>query len=483
MIFSSRNYAIGMAHYQIAGGLKVLLALMGAYVVVVGSIIGLIIYNTPPSGLRSAMEAFATFLLVMEGIGIVVMGGVRIAGCIRMDLLTNMIESHRQMPISAARAMLGYLFGSTVHVIAVLALNMIVLAIVEGMAGVSFETFVLAQIVLCGFALFVWAFSAMTSLMFRQAMPMIVLFFVFGSCGGMFLRAWGLLPGLSLLAAPFLGETIFNLARGRITMHAAYPVALTAQAAFAILCFIGACRRYRGSYRTTFNVLMGILLVAVWGVLSVVAIAVWPSVATPFGREFGTLALNAQLVASLCVAALLVFVPIYALAQWEAHQSLPAIRRWIAILAILLVGVISLLAVPFTGGLWFICCVVMAAHTITIYAVLRAFARSTPTIIFFAILVLMFLVWAAPMILEAIRWYFEPWDARGNIVADYSIISTFSPLGLLLAATSDADHMPTLWVGMLFQMSLAVILLYLAQLRGSKIPGVTPETPLQSAPS
>ena len=58
-------------------------------------------------------------------------GAVRIAGCIRMDMSTNMLESHRQMPVSASRAMLGYLFGTTVHVFAVVLLNVIVLAILE----------------------------------------------------------------------------------------------------------------------------------------------------------------------------------------------------------------------------------------------------------------------------------------------------------------------------------------------------------------
>ncbi|HVT83346.1 MAG TPA: hypothetical protein VHM90_22085, partial [Phycisphaerae bacterium] len=268
MLFSSRSYAIGMAHHQMAGGFRTVGILLGGYVVIVGGVIGLIAYQTDIVNLWRAFQGLFTFLFVVEAFLLVVVGALRVAGCIRIDATTGMIESHRLMPLTPARAVLGYLFGTTTHVLSLVALNVLTMAALAPVARVSLDNFLIAQIVLALFALFTWTFAAVGTMIFKQALPLMVLGLIFGSCASTLLRRWGILPGISILASPFLGETIFSLSGGRITMRAAYPLAFATQAAFSVTFFLAACRRYRDAFAIAFNVPLGIALLAVWGLLT-----------------------------------------------------------------------------------------------------------------------------------------------------------------------------------------------------------------------
>jgi hypothetical protein len=479
MLFTSRNYAIGMAHYQMAGGLKSLLSLMGVFCVVALTIIGLVVYYTDPSSLPHTFQTLATLCIVLEGFGLVVMGAMRVANCIRIDILSNMIDSHRLMPISAPSALFGYLFGCNAHILAVVALNVVVLASLELASSFDFQSFVLSQIILFSFALFIWTFSAMGALMTRQAMPFMALIFIVGSISSAILQGWGILPGVSILAAPFFGETIFNLARG-LSLQAAYPLGLAAQMAFSVLFFLGACRRYRGSYLTTFNVPMGLALAAVWGVLSWIAITLWPAIRSPFAREMEQPALGLQIVAALSVAAAFLIVPAFALATWETRHRLPAARRWLVLAAMTLVGAITILAGPFDAVIWLITLLVLAAHVLTIYHALRFCAGFTPMSTGILLIVLLFGLWLGPLLIEVVRWYFLPENRYELTVHDFSLISTFSPLGILVSQwdITPETPAPTPLLGLAFQFTLAAMVVRLAARRHRPKTPATANVPL-----
>jgi hypothetical protein len=485
MFFTSRNYAIGLAHYQMAGGLKSLLFLLSAFLVIAAAVIGLILYNSEPISVPRSLEGLATLCLVLEAFGLVVMGAMRLANCIRVDIMSNMIESHRLMPISAPRALLGYLFGCNVHVLAVVLLDVGVLAALEIASHFDLQSFVLSQIVLFSFALFIWTFSAMGAMMTRQAMPLMALVFIVSGIGSVILQGWGILPGVSILAAPFLGETIFNLGHG-ISMHAAYPLGLAAQMAFSALFFLGACRRYRGSYLTTFNFPMGLALAVIWGVLSWIGIILWSTIRSTLTREFDQPTLGVQIVAALCVAAALLIVPAFALATWDVRHRLAPGRRWLALAALTLAGAITLLAGPFDARLWFITLLVLAAHVLTIYAALRFCVGFTPLTFAIVMIVFLFSLWLGPIFLEVVRWYFLPENQYDFVVHDFSLISAFSPFGILLSQWGDTlnNPAPMPWLGLAFQFALAVMVARLAARRHpSKSPVTALEPPSQSAPS
>jgi hypothetical protein len=486
MLCSSRNYAIGMAHYQMAGGHKMLLVLTGGYLAAVAAILGLAIYNSDPADVQKTLATVATLLLVGEAFGLVLVCAARIAGSVRLDLMSNMIESHRQMPISAARVVLGYLFGTTAQLAAVAVLNALVLALLERAAGIPFEHFILAQIVLGAFAVFVWTASAMGSLLHRQALAVMMLLFLFGGVSSAVFHSWGLLPGASLLVAPLLGETIFNLSGGRIAaFNSAYPVALSAQAAFGAIFFLASCRRYRGSYLTTFNVPMGMALAAIWGGLSAVAIRIWPDVLGPLARAFDQPDLPTQVVAALGVAALVLIVPAYALATWESHHPVSRGKRLLALAGMVLSGALSLGAANINAWLWMLTLLVLAAHVVTVYAGFKRCARLSLATTAVMMAALLFVLWLAPLILEVVRWYILQDAHRDLRVHDLTIISIFSPLGLLLSAWEGSADPVQLGVGLLFQTGLAALLWYAAA-RSAKchVLAETPTTPLpQSAPS
>lgn len=457
MLFSSRNYAIGMAHYQVAGGLRVLLSLVGVYVALTCAIVGFAIYNSDVMGLKRVLMPVATLFMVMEAFGLVALGGIRIAGCIRMDTQTNMLESHRQMPVPAWQAMMGYLVGANTQILAVAALNLVVMAALQAGAGYTMDNFVVGQIVLLGFAGFVWSMSAMGALMFRQAMPLMVMAFFFGSCASIMLRGFGILPGASLLAAPFLGETIFSLSHGAMDMRYAYPAALAAQGAFTVLFFIGACRRYRGTYLTTFNVPMGVALVIVWAGLTAVAIRVWPHVITRFTRDSQPPVAD-QITAGLTVAALLMIVPLHALSAWESRHRVRPQWRVLALAAGVLAALLVLAGDAFDGGGAALAMLVMTAHALTIYAVLRLSAQAKGVWVATWVILALFVMWVLPVVIEVVRWFFLPENRFGLRVTNMSVISTFSPLGLLAAGLRHHPDGPPLLPGMCFQIAVAAIL-------------------------
>lgn len=431
MLFTSRNYAIGRAHYQIAGGTRVLVVLGLGFVALTWSLMGLVAYNTSwPLPSREAAMVY-TFVLVMQSILLVGVGSMRLAGCIRLDAITNMLESHRLMPVESWRATLGYLFGTTSHVLVLTCVNVVTLAIVGNMAVISFSDVVLNQAVLWAFALFIWIFSAMGALMFKQMMPLIVMGCIFGTMSSMILRNVAILPGMSVLSSPFLGETIFSLTGGGMNFRQAYPLALGAQGVLSVLFFIGACRRYRGTYTSTFNVPMGLGLVAVWGILSIVSIDYWAEFSGGGFRGFRGPTREAQVTASMTLSALLAIVPVYALTAWVKRHEVGAWLVGVVLAAAAILSTMIVTAAPFSGSLWSVMLLVMGAHVLTIYAALRVVRRMTPMTTGIFVVGLMFALWVAPILIQVVRWLVMTPPSDGHY--ELGIVGTLSPLGLLIS--------------------------------------------------
>jgi hypothetical protein len=453
MIFTSRNYAIGRAHFQIAGGMRTMLILAIAYVGAVATVLGLFVYNQAPP---RAYEALAALVMVIEAFVLVVIGSVRIGGCLRVDLLTQMIDSHRLMPVESWRAIAGYLFGTTIHVQLVTVLNVLFLAGLRAYTGLPFPDFVLNQLVLAIFALFVWTFAAMGSLMVRQIVPVMVLGFIFGGIFSISLREFAILPGLSVLASPFLGETIFSLSRGAVSFREAYPVALTAQIAFATLFFIGACRRYRGTYPSTFSVSQAIALGLVWSAESVAAIWIWESI-TPV-RWGPQPQVSQQIVAALAVAALLAIVPAHALAALEVRRPLKTGELLASLVGATAVASFSAVASGWSTGrpnhlgmIWALTLFTMGSHVVTMYLCLRATRHMSQMAKGLLTTAVLFVVWMLPILLEVARYLLSTAPEDGN--QNPSILTwlgCLSPLGLLITQWTQLEP-PTPIPAILFQ--------------------------------
>lgn len=464
MIFTSRNYSIGRAHFQIAGGIKTMLLLAGAYIAAVSTVLGLFVYNEVPG---RGYRALATLVMVIEAFVLVVIGSVRVGGCMRSDVMTHMIDSHRLMPVESWRAVAGYLFGTTMHVQMITVMNALFLAGLLSFTSLGFSDFVINQLVLAIFALFVWSFTAMGSLMVRQILPVIVLAFIFGGIFSIALREYAILPGLSVLSSPFLGETIFSMmGGGRFTMRESYPLALAAQVAFGILFFIGACRRYRGSYPSTFSVVQGMALGVVWAVESMLAIWLWEGMRlrTPWAQP----ALGQQVVAALAVSAMLAIVPVHAFVAAQAQNTGKRGNLLLLLIAVTLVSVTGILVTTQTqrpvdrvAVKWILTVLAMGAHVVTMYMSLRAtrnlsqIAKGTLTV------VVLFGVWVLPLLLEVGRWLMLTEATTGDeSVYRLSALGSLSPLGLLLTQWTAAEP-PTPVPGAIFQWLVPVGLWWL----------------------
>jgi hypothetical protein len=452
MIFSSRNYAVGLAHYQIAGGNRGLTLLVSGYIAVMSVVFGLILYNVQSVDIPDVMRGVSVFLLVAQAFGLVVVGSGRIVSCIRSDITSNMMESHRLMPITSWRVVLAYMLGTTSQLLSVLVVNAIVLLVTESIGHIPFESFVLSQMVLAFFAIFVWSFMAMCGFMFKQALPLMVFGLIFGGVFSAFLRSSGILPPLAILGTPFVGETIFNLTAGRLNPRALYAIALPAQLAFGVLFFIGACRRYRGAYTSTFNVGMGVILMTIWGGLSLVATWAWPQVMQRFatGREA---LLPSQIVASLVAASILAIVPTHALAAWEHARGLSAQKR-----ALALAGAVVAASLPMYLSVnlaaWLVLLVILTLHTLTLYSAFR-FTRGMSMLAAGVMAVgLLFTLWVAPLFVDLCYYLMT---APPSAPEELSAISSFSPIGSMLIAWQDPSSRPSLLWGVSFQLFVAIV--------------------------
>jgi hypothetical protein len=395
-------------------------------------------------------------LLLLQSLGLFVFSSARIAGCIRTDLTTNMMESHRLMPVPSWNVLLSYLFGTTTQILALLLLNATLLFITERIAMVPVSWFIFDSIVLAFLAATIWTFSAMTSFMFRQAMPLIVLGMIVGTIAVSAVSQTDLLPALSILIAPFLGDTIFNLATRSIMPREAYAVSLPAHFAFASLFFIGACRRYRGAYISTFNVGMGVLLVTLWGVLSVICV-----IASQYVRlgRFETVGVNSQVVAAVLLSSLLTLVPTHALAAWEYARGLSPARLLLAIAGTIAAALLPMF-VTLQPILWLMTATIMALHVISLHALYR-FTRGMTAVVTGILVVAYFaVVWIGPLALEMLRWVLT--EVR---VEDFSVISTFSPLGLLMRGWETVPGRPPVYFGLLFQVVVAAAMWQLGRTR------------------
>ena len=94
---------------------------------------------------------------------LLLLGMLRIAGAVRMDLTTKMIESHRLMPIADWRARRwGMWIGryATAHAVALAVLNVLLVYIFAGYTRTDLAQVTMSQAVIVMFVLFVWSAAA-----------------------------------------------------------------------------------------------------------------------------------------------------------------------------------------------------------------------------------------------------------------------------------------------------------------------------------
>ena len=106
--------AIGWAAFQLQGGWRNIAATaLGYGVIVVLGLTAAAQFATVPVG--QMMYTLLMFMLAAQGLWLLLFAPSRIQTALRRDLTTGMIESHRLMPLSPTRAILGYLIGPSIQ--------------------------------------------------------------------------------------------------------------------------------------------------------------------------------------------------------------------------------------------------------------------------------------------------------------------------------------------------------------------------------
>src|SRR3954469_23817910 len=86
------------AQFNMRGGWKNTLAVSGGYLLLMGGGIYLSAHAASPRSYREVVRGSLTLLTILQCLILLVYGSFRVSACVRADLTSKVIESHRLMP-------------------------------------------------------------------------------------------------------------------------------------------------------------------------------------------------------------------------------------------------------------------------------------------------------------------------------------------------------------------------------------------------
>ncbi len=368
------------------------------------------------------------------------------------------------------------MLGGTAHAIGFALVNVVLAYIFAANSKTSLTQVTMNQAVLGLFVLFVWSAATLGSFRGKAFGGLFAMCISGGFMGGIYI--YGLLPGVALLVSPVMGSTVFSFVPGAPAMQFAYPFSFAAQAVFFSLFFAGACRLYRGTYATTFNLWEAMALSAAWSATTLAGLELWPRfhITTIFFRQLRSITPSAQVIASTILAMLIVGIPLRTLMLTETRWKKPMAGRLGVLLAMILVvaaiplGIVDAPDGIATIGRFVVTVLIVAAHVVCVYLLFRIMRRAKPAQAFMAIAVPGLLVWFGPLGVELITMLMGPVDAYGNHPEATGFASSFSPVGLLAQTWMPGEHVSPV-AGLVFQCALPVVLgLLMWKKSGKKVP-------------
>jgi hypothetical protein len=479
------NNAIAYAHFQLRGGWKNALITAGIYsfVIIAGMTMAT---KLDPRGI-GWIRGWVGGILGIQSLVLLLFATSRISVAIRSDINNKLIESHRLMPLPAWEAIVGYLMGGSSQALALGAASYVIGAVAAATVGISQDQWFAANFILLTFSIFFWtvaAAGAFTMTRGRGGIGWVVGlgFTVFSSQGLIAL----LLPGLTLLASPIVGRTIWSLkASTGGGLPVAYAFSLPAQIAIGSLCFFAAARKYRQPESPAFTPLMGMALLTAWVIASVAAMQFWDEVCPDIGmfrmgsRDEPGIRMT-QVILSTLSAMLLAMLPIAnssrAALERQRRRLLGEERRErfpVSPSMATLLGAILCVSVPMLVGianeklpllsminktqpgrhLW-ACALtggMILAQLLTMGFILRIIHRGGGRRGVWIILGYMLLFWLGPLGIDLMRAI----NLGTNDAPVIAHISTFSPVGVLIDAWGQGQVDPT--IGVIAQLVVALL--------------------------
>jgi hypothetical protein len=461
--------AIGWVQVRLRGGPRTLLTTSATYGAVIVAAMIASVRMADRSPLSTVFQGWAAGLMGLQAAILLLFAPTRIAAAVRQDL-SGMIESHRLMPVAPFQAIIGYLFGSTTQALALGVVNLVLGGYAAVQAGVQAQHWLGANAVLFTFAVFVWVIITYAAFLMRTQIGL--LFFMplmfLGGRGG----ALALTPGLTILATPLLGASVFDMTATLKGLSEALLLAFTGQIVVGLLFFAAATRKYRRGDVIGFTPALGLALLASWVALSLLGTAKWEVVAPRFMFTYWVKA-DGQLITSLVIAMLLALVPLWAAADqhaaWLSRKLLgdvslpkrPPMPGWLLIVATVVI-ILPLVALAdrlrianFPQRTLPLVALVVLFHVVSSNYLRRAlrFYTEKANALFACWLGV---VWGAPMLIDLIRSELEgvPTDPT------FGPISCISPVGTMLALAN--DRIKEVPMGLIAQggLTLLVLLFY-----------------------
>lgn len=435
-LFPPEN-AIAYAQFQLRGGWRKTVPLLAGFTLVV-SVAILLSIQFNPKYRTDVLFGWTTALLIVQGLLLVLYGCNRITASIRQDLSGRMIESHRLMPMPGAHAVAGYIMGSVSQGVMLAVITFLIGTFTAAGAGIAFERWVMSNAILASFAVFLWCISCLAGFLPKGAGGItwfLIMIPMFGEGG-----ALSLLPGLTVLLSPLIGPSIFTM-RGSYSLPWTYAASFAVQIYFALICLVGATRKYQRVDAEALGVNLGLALLFGWAAVSWVGIRQWDEFRPSWLR--GGLSADGQLLASMIAAMLVSIIPISATAaasiRWRRHVTLndpaPLARPapWPLIVLVCSALVVAISYAPLKRPDWqnaaaLRSAIIVAASAASIFFLCRwlyrAGVKATWAVGFW-----IFLTWLVPLLGDLVRYAFSDQSASDSAV---SAISGCGALGALL---------------------------------------------------
>jgi hypothetical protein len=357
--------AVAWASFHRRGGLRTVLALAGPYFAIMGGLIYLVV-RVNPNHASSTYAGWANALLGLQFVFAVLIGAGRVSAGIRGDVASGMMESLRMMPLPARHAIAGYLSSAMAQMSGFFAANFLLGFMVNTLAQLPAQRWVVANVIILAFGVFVWTLAAFLSLAATQGGAVLVIMVIVGVAGNAALVQ--VAPGLAVFAGSLIGGAVFD---ARTELVEQVVLSLAAQVLVGSIFFAGAARKYRRPDGLALGGTLSVgLLLAVVGV-SLMAL-LWPEVFEPtYLRGWGGEGRRQVAFAGSTIGAMLVaLVPLANLARlhvaWvRGRRDDPTLRRaappmWVSALGVTAVMALMLLGFPTVPDSTRAACVVAA---------------------------------------------------------------------------------------------------------------------------
>jgi hypothetical protein len=457
--------AIGYAHLQLRGGWKNVATTTAAYAVLIGGLI-FVTVRISPSQSSQILSYWVVGLLGLQTAMLMMFGCLTVGAALKLDLSTGVIESHRMMPVPPAAAISGYVFGATCQAISLAAATFIIGAIVAAGGHVAFVRWLMPNVILFTFAVFVWVMIVFFGFIAPNAFRWIAISLSVGTfmSQGMILT---LLPGAMLLLSPLMGNSIFAMRTATSELRWEHILAFSSQFLIGAILYIGAMRKYRRADAQALTTWLGLLLLAGWVAISATSIFHWDDVAPRFLRSDMSNNLG-RFVASLASAMLLALVPVgaaaWADADWRRGKEAddpelgrrpvsPLLASLIAAVVILLLCVVAPEGLQFSRPQIVRSAIVVTAFLLALSYLLRIRHRANQKTMLLGVAWII-LTWVGPVAIDLTRHGMSA-DSDDQVL---SVISTCSPIASLAQIWSK-DALGKSNVGLVAQTAMAAMLM------------------------